>query len=119
MVAARNLKDAPRIGKLALLHILDPGAIDGQRYVVFRLARYRASVATDALAVINDESVSHEWGRVGGGWPIHINKGITSLLVGIGSEVPNLVLQAPSLQSFKAVCTAVDRSLDLRNLNQQ
>ena len=61
VVAARNLKDAPRIGKLALLHILDPGAIDGQRYVVFRLARYRASVATDALAVINDESVSHEW----------------------------------------------------------
>ena len=63
VVAACNLKDAPRVGKLAFLYILDPGAVDGERHMVFRLARYRASVATDALAVINDESVSHE--RVG------------------------------------------------------
>src|SRR6266850_6571752 len=54
-----------------------------------------------------------------GGWPIHINKRIESLLVGIWSEGPKVVLQAPSLQLFEAASTAVDRSLDLRNLNPQ
>ena len=86
MVAARNLKDAPRVGKLALLHVLHPGAIDGQRHMIFGLARYGTGVAADALAVINDESVSHEWGRVGGGWPIHINKRIESLLAEFAPE---------------------------------
>ena len=52
--------------------------------MVFRLARYGAGVAADALAVINDESVSHEWGRVAD-WPIHINKPIGTVLAGFGA----------------------------------
>src|SRR5712691_1707422 len=52
-------------------------------------------------------------------WPIHINKPIGTVLAGFGATFPRLVREGPSLLSFEAFCTAVGRSLHLRNLNQQ
>jgi hypothetical protein len=65
VIATGNLKDAAGVGEGSLLDVLDPGAIDGERDVVFSLARNGASVAADALAVIDDKSVSHP-GRFSG-----------------------------------------------------
>src|SRR5579859_4254218 len=59
MIAARDLKDAAGVGESSLLDVLHPGAVHGERDVVLGLARHRAGVAADALAVIDDESVSH------------------------------------------------------------
>src|SRR5579859_86271 len=59
MIAARDLKNAARVGKSSLLDILHPGAVHGERDVVLGLASHRAGVAADALAVIDYESVSH------------------------------------------------------------
>jgi hypothetical protein len=59
MVAARHLKHAPGIGKRPLLHVLHPGAVHGERNMVLGLARDRAGMAANALAVVDDESVSH------------------------------------------------------------
>jgi hypothetical protein len=59
MIAAGHLEHAAGIRKCSLLDVFHPRAIDGERNVVFRLAGYGAGVTTDALAVIDDESVSH------------------------------------------------------------
>ena len=59
MIAARDLKDAASVGECSLLDVLDPGAIHGQGDVVLGLAGDSAGVTADALAVIDDESVSH------------------------------------------------------------
>ena len=62
MVAARHLEHAARVGKHPLLYILHPRPVDGEWNVVLGLAGYRAGVTTDALAVVNDKSVSHRQG---------------------------------------------------------
>jgi hypothetical protein len=58
MIAARHLEHPARIGIHALFYIFHPRAIDADRYVVFCLARHRARMAANALAIINDKSVS-------------------------------------------------------------
>jgi len=59
MIAAGDLKDAPGVGKGPLLYVFHPSAIHGERNVVLRFAGHRAGVTPDALAVVDDESVSH------------------------------------------------------------
>ena len=65
VVAARHLEVAARVGKLPLLDVLDPGAVDADRHLVLRLARGRARVTADALAVVDEEGVVH---RVAANW---------------------------------------------------
>jgi hypothetical protein len=59
MVAARDLKYAARVGKNAFLDVLDPGPVHAHGYMVLGFARHRASVTSDALAVIDYEAVLH------------------------------------------------------------
>src|SRR5208282_5427967 len=59
MVAARDLKYSPRVGKDAFLHVLYPGPVHAHRHLVLGLARHRAGVAPDAFAVIDYEAVFH------------------------------------------------------------
>jgi len=59
MVAAGNLEDAASVRECPLLNVLHPGTVHGEGNVVFRLTGYGAGVAADALAVIDDKSVSH------------------------------------------------------------
>jgi hypothetical protein len=61
MVTARDLKNAARIGKEALLDVLHPGAIHAYGDVVLGFARHGAGVAADAFAVIDYEAVFHSW----------------------------------------------------------
>ena len=57
MVAARNLKTAPRVWETALFDVLHRGAIHAQRNLAFGLAGNCAGVAADTLAVVDDEAV--------------------------------------------------------------
>lgn len=59
MVAALDGKQPPGIREFTFLDVLDPGSIHTDREVVFLFARHRAGVTTDALTVVNDESVFH------------------------------------------------------------
>ena len=68
MIAAGHLEHPAGVGKSALLNIFDPGAVHGERDVVFRLARDCAGVTPDALAIVDDEPVSHA-----GGWKLELN----------------------------------------------
>src|SRR5262249_53455931 len=61
VVAAQHREVPARARKRALLDVLHPGAEGAQRYLVLLLARHRAGVAPDALAVIDHESVAHAW----------------------------------------------------------
>ena len=47
---------APIVGKRSLLDILDPGAIDADRHLVFAFAGNRAGVAANALAIVNQKA---------------------------------------------------------------
>src|SRR5690349_9909079 len=67
MIAASHLEDAAGVGKCPLLDVLHPGAVHGERHVVFGLARDRAGVTADALAIVDDEPVSHP-----GGWKLEV-----------------------------------------------
>jgi hypothetical protein len=60
MVTAGNLEMAAAIGENARLHVLDPGAINAQRHFVFALTSRGAGVATNTLAIIDDEAVVHK-----------------------------------------------------------
>ena len=62
MVAARDLKYAARVGENAFLNVLYPGPVHAHRHLVFGLARHRAGVTSDALAVIDYEAVFHPRG---------------------------------------------------------
>ena len=53
MIAARHLKTAAHIRVRTRFHILDPGAIHPNRYLILRLARGGTGVTTDALALVN------------------------------------------------------------------
>ncbi len=59
MVAARDLKYAPRVGENAFLDVLDPGPVHAHRHLILGFTRDRAGVTSDALAVIDDEAVFH------------------------------------------------------------
>jgi hypothetical protein len=59
VVAARDLKDAARVGKDALLDVFDPGPVDSDRNLIFGLARHGAGVTANAFAIIDYEAVFH------------------------------------------------------------
>lgn len=59
MIAASDLKNAARVRKSSLLDVLYPGTIHRERNVIFRLAGHGTGVAADALAIVDDEPVSH------------------------------------------------------------
>ena len=53
LVAAHHRKKAARIGILAFLDVLDPGAKRSKRDFVLRFASYGAGMTADALAMID------------------------------------------------------------------
>jgi len=59
MIAARDLEYPARVRENAFLHVLDPGPVHSHGHLVLGLARHRTSVTTDALAVIDYETVFH------------------------------------------------------------
>ena len=59
MIAAGDLEAAGDVGLAPCLDILHPSAVDAQRYFVLALASGRTGVATNALAIIDDEAVGH------------------------------------------------------------
>jgi hypothetical protein len=61
MITAGNLKMAPGIRVNACLNVLNPGAIHTQGHFVFALAGSRTGVATDTLAIVDDEAVIHKF----------------------------------------------------------
>src|SRR2546430_307531 len=64
VIAAQHGEVAARVRPRPLLDVLDPGAKGSERHLVFFLARHRARMAADALAVVDHETVSHRscWG---------------------------------------------------------
>ena len=59
MVAARDLKNTTSIRVGSLLHVLHPRTIHPKWNVVLRFARYCTCMTTNALAIVNNEAVSH------------------------------------------------------------
>ena len=59
VVAAHHAEVAPGVREHALLDVLHPRAVHPQRDLVLLLAGHRAGVTADALALIDDEAVSH------------------------------------------------------------
>src|SRR5206468_2885533 len=55
VVAAHHGEQPAAVGEGAFLDVLDPGAIDADGDLVLALARHRAGVAADALAVVDHE----------------------------------------------------------------
>ena len=56
MITAHDGKYPARIGKLPLFYILDPGPINPNRDIMLCFTSNRASVAADAVAIVNYES---------------------------------------------------------------
>ena len=63
MITARDLKNAAGVGIGSLLNVLHPSAVYSQRNVVFRLTGNGAGVASDALSIVDDESIAHAEGE--------------------------------------------------------
>lgn len=59
MVAAHDRKEASGIGKLSLFDLLYPGAVNTDGYLMLRLASGGTGMTTNALAVVDYESVFH------------------------------------------------------------
>jgi hypothetical protein len=59
VVAAQHGEMAPRIRVVTLLYVLDPGAVNAQRDIVFFFAGDRAGVAANAAILIDEKSVPH------------------------------------------------------------
>jgi hypothetical protein len=57
MIATVDKKIATRVGELAFFDILDPGAIDPNRNIVFGFARYCTGMTAYALALVDDKGV--------------------------------------------------------------
>jgi len=75
VVAAIDEKITPRVGELALLNILDPGAVDADGNVVFGFAGNGAGVAADTFSLVDDKGVfSH------GGFPLGDQQALETLL---------------------------------------
>ena len=63
LVAPHDREVPVGVGEDAGLDVLDPGAVDADRYVVFALARHGAGVAADAVARIEHEAEPGHWSR--------------------------------------------------------
>jgi hypothetical protein len=61
MITAGNLKMSAGVGVNACLYILDPGAIHAQGYFVFALAGSGTGMATNTLAIVDDEAIIHKF----------------------------------------------------------
>lgn len=59
MIAARDLKNAARVGEDALFNVFDPGPVHAHRNLVLRLARHRTCVTSNAFAIIDYKAVFH------------------------------------------------------------
>ncbi len=59
VVAAGDLKVAICVGVLTRFRVLDPGSIDPDGDLVFRLAGNRTCMAADAASVVDDKAVVH------------------------------------------------------------
>ena len=57
MVTTVDEKIAARVGKFAFFDVLNPGAIDADRNVVFCFACHCAGVTANALALVDYESI--------------------------------------------------------------
>ena len=64
VIAAHHAEEPPAGRELALLDVLDPGAIDADRHLMFALARHRAGMTTDALAVVDHETECRHGGSL-------------------------------------------------------
>jgi hypothetical protein len=60
VVTARDLEVAARVGIGACFHVFNPGAINPQRYFIFAFTGCGTGVATNTLAVIDNEAVVHK-----------------------------------------------------------
>jgi len=54
VIAAQDSKVALSVRKSAFLDVFHPGAVDRERYLVFRFARRRAGMTTDALSLVDN-----------------------------------------------------------------
>src|SRR5260370_361757 len=59
VVAAHDAEVAPGVREHPLLDVLHPRAVHPERDLVLLLAGHRAGVTADALALVDDEAVSH------------------------------------------------------------
>jgi hypothetical protein len=59
VIAACDLKNPPRVGIFTFFHVFHPGAVYAQGNVIFGFAGNGAGMAADALAVVDNEAVSH------------------------------------------------------------
>jgi hypothetical protein len=57
VVTAVDKKIATGVGELAFFDVLDPGAINANRNIVFGFARYSTGMTADTLALVNDKGV--------------------------------------------------------------
>ena len=56
MITPHDGKHPARVGELPLFYILNPGPIDPNRDIMLCFTSNRASVAADAVAIVNYES---------------------------------------------------------------
>jgi len=56
VITAHHAEQPAIIWKLALLDVLNPGAIDANRYLMFAFAGHGTGVAADAFSVVDQES---------------------------------------------------------------
>lgn len=56
MVAAHHRKQPLRIRELTLLDILDPSPVHSDRYIMFRFARDRAGMTSNAPPVVDNKT---------------------------------------------------------------
>lgn len=84
VIATGDLKNAAGVREGSLLDIFHPSAVDAQWDMVFGLARDSAGVTADALAVIDDESVSHPEGLFRGR---HRSAGSLSIVSDLNTRV--------------------------------
>src|SRR5207247_2144590 len=59
VIAAQHREVAPRVRPRSLLDVLHPRAERPERDLIFFLARHRARVTADALAVVDHEAIAH------------------------------------------------------------
>jgi hypothetical protein len=64
VIAPHHRKQPPCVWESPLLYVFHPRAVYADRHFVLGLARYRACMAADTLAVVDDEAVVHESVRV-------------------------------------------------------
>ena len=60
VVTARDLEVAACVGVDACFYVLNPGAINTQGYLIFTFAGCGTGVATNTLAIIDNEAVVHK-----------------------------------------------------------